>query len=138
MFCCSVCFSCAAEHFWNLTKILLADSVQGKLIFHPPVLSLLTYDAPFPPGVKLSFVCPCYTELCKTFQKRFKNHPQNVPLPTPKLHYEGIFQPDISLTWQECFYATLYWDKMPWLLEGHWLICPPRERLMPPEGCHRP
>ena len=32
----------------------------------------------------------------------------------------------------------LYWDKMPWPVEGSWQKCPPRERLMLPEGCRRP
>ena len=41
----------------------------------------------------------------RTFKLSFKNHPQNVLLPTPKLHYGAIFQ--AAKTWQECFYTTV-------------------------------
>ena len=49
-----------------------------------------------------------YTELCETFLPSSENHPQNVQLPTPKMHYGTIFQPDILETWQEYFYSILY------------------------------
>ena len=39
----------------------------------------------------------------KTFLICFENHSQNVPLPTPKMHYSAIFQPAIPKTCQECF-----------------------------------
>ena len=44
----------------------------------------------------------------KTFELSSENHPQNVPLHNPKLHYGAIFQPAIPETWQECLYTTLY------------------------------
>ena len=34
--------------------------------------------------------------------------PQNVPLPTPKIHHFAIFQPAMLKTWQECLYTSLY------------------------------
>ena len=37
-----------------------------------------------------------------------ENHPQNVPLPAPKMHYGAPFQPAIPETWQECVCTTLY------------------------------
>ena len=37
-----------------------------------------------------------------------ENHPQNVPVPTSKIHSDTIFQQAIPKTWQECFYTTLY------------------------------
>ena len=36
-----------------------------------------------------------------------ENQPQNVPLPTPKMHYGAIFQLAMHETWQEYFYTTL-------------------------------
>ena len=54
------------------------------------------------------FYTTLYTKLTKTFLLSFDNHSQNVPLPTPKLHYSAIFKPAIPQTWQECFYTTLY------------------------------
>ena len=30
------------------------------------------------------------------------------------------------------------WDIITWLVEGSWPKCPPRERLLLPEGCRRP
>ena len=44
----------------------------------------------------------------KTFLPSSENHSQNVPLPTPNLHYGAIFQHTIPKTPQECFYTTLY------------------------------
>ena len=44
----------------------------------------------------------------KTLLLSFKNHSENVPLPTPKMHYGAIFQNAIPKTWQECFYTNLY------------------------------
>ena len=43
----------------------------------------------------------------KTFLLSFKIHPQNGPLPTPKMHYGAILQPAIPKTCQKCFYTTL-------------------------------
>ena len=49
------------------------------------------------------------TELCKKKTlTSFENQPQNVPLPTLKLHNGSIFQLAIPKTWQECFYTALY------------------------------
>ena len=42
----------------------------------------------------------------KTLLLSVENRTQNVPLPTPKLHYGAIFQPTIPKTWQECSYTT--------------------------------
>ena len=44
----------------------------------------------------------------KTFLRSSQNHPQNVWLPTPKMHYMATFKPTMPKTWQECFYTTLY------------------------------
>ena len=44
----------------------------------------------------------------KKILRSSENHPRNVPLPTPKIHYGTIFQQAIAKTWQECFNATLY------------------------------
>ena len=44
----------------------------------------------------------------KTFLPSSENHPKNVPLPTPNMHYGTICQPAIPRTWQECFYTIRY------------------------------
>ena len=47
-----------------------------------------------------SCVIPCLL----SFENHPQNvHPQNVPLPNPKMHYCAIFQPANPETWQECF-----------------------------------
>ena len=47
----------------------------------------------------------------KKILRSSENHPRNVPLPTPKMHWEycyAIFQPSIPEPWQICLYTTLY------------------------------
>ena len=44
----------------------------------------------------------------KIFLPSPENYPQNVPLPTPKLHLSAIFQPALPETRRECFYTALY------------------------------
>ena len=44
----------------------------------------------------------------KTFLLSSENHPHNVSLPTPQMHYGATFQLAIPGTWQEYFYKTLY------------------------------
>ena len=44
----------------------------------------------------------------KTFLISSETHPQNLPLPTLKMHFDATFQPAIPGTWQEYFYTTLY------------------------------
>ena len=67
----------------------------------------------FPFSLALSVGCktvPDHLEkqsCVKIFLISFENYPQNVPLPTPKMHYGATFQPAVPKTWQECFYATL-------------------------------
>ena len=54
----------------------------------------------------------------KTFLISSEGNPQNVPLPTPKLHNDAIFQPAIPKTWQECFYTyTKVGNRIKILLE---------------------
>ena len=48
----------------------------------------------------------CLQSRVKTFLPSFENQCQNVPLPTPKLHYGEIFHLAIPKTWEECFYVT--------------------------------
>ena len=51
-------------------------------------------------------------EVCTYTKSRVKtcleNHSQNVPMPTPTLHYGPIFQSAIHETWLECFYIPQY------------------------------
>ena len=67
----------------------------------------------------ISRVSESHVQSCvKTFLLSSENHPQNVPLPTPKMHYDAIFQPAITKTWHGCFYTYLYMRKG--VTRGQW------------------
>ena len=47
----------------------------------------------------------CVQSCVKTFLPSFEN--QNVPLPTPNMHYGALFQPAIPKTWQDSLHFSV-------------------------------
>ena len=68
-------------------------------------------NAPIPAIVRLPndnlTICHGIQSCVKTFLLSSENHPQNVPLPTQKMHHGTTFQPAIPGTWQDFFYMTV-------------------------------